>query len=591
MAQVIVVCRGSLLPAGWARAAMAAPGRWSSGVLRAVPWVRRSYLILSFIAGWPAASAEAATYQVGPGRTYPNLQAVAGLLSPGDLVEVDGGATYPGDVTFRRPGTAGQPIVIRGVRVGGQRPVLSGGTNTVHFRTDSIGSGADHYVLEGFEITGGSSRCVFHQSNQLTLRDVVVHDCPAQGILGADWGSGSITIERSEVYRCGGGTQNHQIYIGMDEDNYPGGVFRMQHNWVHDGNGGNNVKSRAARNEIYYNRIEGAYYHELELIGAECCAEAVVREDSDVVGNLLIKRGPNADFAVTRVGGDGTAQTWGRYRFANNTVVVAGGAAVFRIFDGLESIEMHNNVLYRAGAGVNVMRTVEAVWRNGPQVAGSNNWISSGSTNVPATWSGTLTGISPGFANAAAGDYSPVAGSPLIDAGNGSPSGPPGYPFPNPLSSPAFQPPHPPAAFGSPSPRPFDGQIDVGAYEANSRIDQPSDFHTVTPCRLLDTRLANGAYGGPAIPPAGQRVVVAAGPQCGIPASASAVSLNVTAVTPSARGHLSFRPGTSALNFSPGQTRANNAIVALTPGAGTLVCGNSSTASLHVVIDVNGYFE
>ena len=34
-------------------------------------------------------------------------------------------------------------------------------------------------------------------------------------------------------------------------------------------NGGNAVKSRAQRNEIYYNWIEGAVYHELELIGPD----------------------------------------------------------------------------------------------------------------------------------------------------------------------------------------------------------------------------------------------------------------------------------------------------------------------------------
>ena len=238
-----------------------------------------------------AVQVHAATYRVGPGRTYANLQAVAGLLNPGDVVEVDGDATYPGDATFRRPGAAGNPILIRGVLVNGKRPVISGGTNTVHFRTDDIGAGADHYVMEGFEITGGSSRCVFHQSDDVTLRDLVVHDCPAHGILGADWGAGSLTVEHSEVYRCGSGDRLHQIYASADQDNYPDSVFRLQYSYIHDANGGNNVKSRAARNEIYYNRIEGAYYHELELIGSECCAENVVREDSDVVGNLFVKKG------------------------------------------------------------------------------------------------------------------------------------------------------------------------------------------------------------------------------------------------------------------------------------------------------------
>jgi hypothetical protein len=125
----------------------------------------------------------------------------------------------------------------------------------------------------------------------------------------------------------------------------------------------------------------------------------------------------------------------------------------------------------------------------------------------------------------------------------------------------------------------------------------PTDFHTLTPCRLLDTRLAAGPYGGPAVPAGGERVVTAAG-RCGIPAGAKAVSLNATAVTPAAAGNLRFFPGdgtapnASTLNFGAGQTRANNAIVMMaSSGSGTFALRNSSSASVHVVIDVNGYFE
>jgi hypothetical protein len=130
-----------------------------------------------------------------------------------------------------------------------------------------------------------------------------------------------------------------------------------------------------------------------------------------------------------------------------------------------------------------------------------------------------------------------------------------------------------------------------------SIVTGPTDFYTLTPCRLLDTRLAAGPYGGPAIPAAGERVVTATG-RCGIPASAKAVSLNATAATPSAAGNLRFFPGdgtapnASTLNFAPGQTRANNAIVMLaSSGSGTFALRNSATASVDVVIDVNGYFE
>src|SRR4051812_31982538 len=273
----------------------------------------------------------ATTYQVGPGRTLKTLGAVASQLGPGDVVEVDGDATYTGGIVLGRPGAAGNPITVRGVRVNGKRPVLSGGANTIEIQ-------GDHYVLEGFEVTAGTFRCVYHHSDDVTMRDLVVHDCAAHGLLGADQDSGSLTLEYSEFYRSGSGTGQHQIYMATDEVAHPGSVFRMQHCYMHDGIGGNNVKSRAERNEIYYNWIEGALYHELELIGpdpdgaASTWTEGLKREDSDVVGNVLRKTQTSS---VVRFGGDGTGQSNGRYRFVANTVLTQSGAsAVFRLFDG-----------------------------------------------------------------------------------------------------------------------------------------------------------------------------------------------------------------------------------------------------------------
>jgi hypothetical protein len=85
---------------------------------------------------------------------------------------------------------------------------------------------------------------------------------------------------------------------------------------------------------------------------------------------------------------------------------------------------------------------------------------------------------------------------------------------------------------------------------------------------------------------------------CGVPASARAVSLNLTAVTPAAPGHVTVYPGnglpgtTSAINFIPGKTVANNAVAPLaTDGAGTLGVVNGSGGTLHLIVDVNGYFE
>lgn len=109
--------------------------------------------------------------------------------------------------------------------------------------------------------------------------------------------------------------------------------------------------------------------------------EGVAREDSDVVGDVLVKRGDGEAFAVVRFGGDGTGQSLERYCFAFNTVLVApgAGAAVFRLFSGLESVEMHSNIFAMRGGGtVNLLREVEAERTSGRAVAGTNNWVPTG---------------------------------------------------------------------------------------------------------------------------------------------------------------------------------------------------------------------
>ncbi len=427
------------------------------------------------LAGWGLGFA--AGYKVGPTQTNKTFQDVVAKLNPGDTVWVDGGATYPA-VTFSRAGSKASPIVILGVRAGGLRPVISGGANTVHFKSDyPYKTGADHYVFQGFDITGGTSRCIYHQADDITVRDVAVHDCPAQGILGGDVGSGSLLLEYAEVWNCGLGDHQHQIYMSTDEVNHPGSVFRMQHCYVHDAKGGNNVKSRSERNEIYYNWIEGAYYHELELIGSDPggvddgWTPHLKREDSDVLGNVFWKRGTAAkndsNFAVFRIGGDGTGETHGRYRFVNNTVI-AGTGAVFRCFDSLESVEMHNNVFHRPGGGLNLMRVSDASWTQGHAViAGSNNWITTGAVNAPTEWKGSLQGTDPGFPGFADRDLRPAAGGVLADAGAATVTGAPGFEFPNPLFPPAFCPPFHTAGQTAVI-RPAQGKLDIGAYEVGT---------------------------------------------------------------------------------------------------------------------------
>jgi hypothetical protein len=125
------------------------------------------------------------------------------------------------------------------------------------------------------------------------------------------------------------------------------------------------------------------------------------------------------------------------------------------------------------------------------------------------------------------------------------------------------------------------------------KLDVPQNFYTVAPCRLVDTRNPAGPYGGPALQPNAQRTFTAS-QQCGIPASAQAIAVNVTVTQPGAAGDLRLFPAsvaappTSVINVSAGQTRANNAVVYL--GAGELTVRLDSAAAAHFILDVDGYF-
>lgn len=138
----------------------------------------------------------------------------------------------------------------------------------------------------------------------------------------------------------------------------------------------------------------------------------------------------------------------------------------------------------------------------------------------------------------------------------------------------------------------FNQQDDIFLFR---RSPSQGRFFTLPPCRLQDTREAGQ---GPVHSGAAETWFVHAA--CGIPSTARAVSVNVTIVAPTAGGFLTLfagdqpAPQTSTINFRAGQVRANNAVIPLaTNGEGTLgvLTSIGGPGSVHVVLDVNGYFE
>jgi hypothetical protein len=119
-------------------------------------------------------------------------------------------------------------------------------------------------------------------------------------------------------------------------------------------------------------------------------------------------------------------------------------------------------------------------------------------------------------------------------------------------------------------------------------------YHPSGPTRILDTRTGLGFRAGP-VGASGEAVLTVAG-LASVPATASAVVLNVTVTAPKGSGYLTVypddgspRPVTSNLNFVPAQTVPTMVVIKV-PSDDKVRVYNGSGGSVQLVADVSGYY-
>ncbi|MEQ1513416.1 MAG: hypothetical protein ABL934_12150 [Lysobacteraceae bacterium] len=127
----------------------------------------------------------------------------------------------------------------------------------------------------------------------------------------------------------------------------------------------------------------------------------------------------------------------------------------------------------------------------------------------------------------------------------------------------------------------------------------------VTPCRILDTRIAGGPIPANSFRDFDLTDVVRFAPQggdtsncnVGDKGSFAAAALNITVVTPNTAGYitafpyLASQPTAATLNYVTGDIRNGLAIVRLDQSAATYEFSVYSFAQTHLVADVVGYFR
>lgn len=127
--------------------------------------------------------------------------------------------------------------------------------------------------------------------------------------------------------------------------------------------------------------------------------------------------------------------------------------------------------------------------------------------------------------------------------------------------------------------------IDVNGYFAPAAS---LTFHTLPPCRIVDTR------SGPSMLAGQTRTFGLPGTACNIPATAKAYSLNVTAVPSGPLSYLTIWPASqpqpfvSTLNSFDGAVVSNAALV---PAGAAGAVSVFVTHPTHVILDINGYFQ
>jgi hypothetical protein len=306
--------------------------------------VNRKYSVLLgmlaitiFAASVPGANAN--TLQVGPGKQYAAPCAAIAAAAAGDTIQIDTSVTYSGDVC--QWNTSSLTLI----GVGGGRAVINAAGQNSQGKAIWVISG-NNTVVENIEFTGATvpdlnGAGIRAEGTNLTIRNCYFHD-NQEGIL-TDGGNSTIIIEFSEFFRNGAGDGfSHNLYIG----NITKFIFR--YNYSHGAIIGHLLKSRAAENDIYYNRLSdestGTASYEIDIPNGGL---------SYIVGNL-VEKGPlaqNSALVSYQEEGVNSGNPDHELFVVNNTMVNDYGQGTFVVVDGSVTVPaiIKNNIFQGSG--------------------------------------------------------------------------------------------------------------------------------------------------------------------------------------------------------------------------------------------------
>lgn len=283
-----------------------------------------------------AAGLDRRVISVGPTRAIKNIATAAVLARPGAIIEVDSG-TYEADVAVWTQ----DRLTLRSV--GGRVRLLAAGAAAESKAIWVVR--ANMMRVEGFDFEGAAvpdknGAGIRFEKGSLHLADCrFTHN--EMGLLTSNDPDAVLEIENSEfAYNQRPDGHNHNLYVGQ--------IARLAvtGSYFHHAHIGHLLKSRAAVNLIYYNRLTdepgGSASYELEFPNGGLAV---------VVGNV-IEQGIGSDNpVVVSFGAEGYKWARNEIYLSHNTLVdlLPQGGTFLRVATGAGHITAVNNVLVGRG--------------------------------------------------------------------------------------------------------------------------------------------------------------------------------------------------------------------------------------------------
>ena len=273
---------------------------------------------------------------VGPERAIKTIAAAAGAARAGSTIYVDSGE-YVGDVAVWTQ----DQITVRAV--GGRVKLVAGGASAEGKAIWVVRGG--QMSVEGFDfsdarVSGNNGAGIRFERGQLKI-DSCTFTNNENGILTSNQADATLDIKNSEFgYNGYGDGQSHNLYVGS--------IARLTvtGSYFHHARVGHLLKSRAAENHIFYNRLTdevgGSSSYELEFPDGGIAY---------VVGNIIEQGSQTQNPHIISYGAEGYTGSRNELYLVNNTLNDnrPKGGIFLRVKPGNVTLMAVNNLLIGPG--------------------------------------------------------------------------------------------------------------------------------------------------------------------------------------------------------------------------------------------------